>query len=329
MVEEAEVIEIRDVSPKAWAASGWATTWSYSADRGAYFVADRDGTFLERMQRGAFSDATGGRDHVELRREHDPAGPIFASTARGSLRLVDEDHGLLLGAALSKRDPATVRAVEDVRAGKLSGLSVGMVVRSDEWGTAADGRTALRTITAATLNEVSMVAHPANPQASIIDVRHERRGEGVEYRSLPLAFREYRMDIGYVVCPSCGTKVPVNDENLADDDDDDEARRDFTQAQLESLGRAGKAVWIDGHWSYPTPMRSDYDNAVQAIGRTPGRNRATVRRYLMKRARAEGWPIPSSWNGDGSTKSSGRSLLAPNDSAELEHELWRSLLGAR
>jgi HK97 family phage prohead protease len=323
------VIEIRDRGQDAWAASGWATTWSSSPDRGAYFVAGREGTFLERVQRGAFDDAASGRDSVELRREHDEHGPVFASTRAGSLALEDHTDGLMLAAALSKRDAATVRAVEDVRAGRLTGLSVGMIVRRDDWGTASDSRTALRTIHAATLNEVSMVGRPANPQATILDVHREQRGEAVEYRSLPLAFRDDRVGFTYVTCPSCGENVPVTDDNLkADDDDDDgrsEGRRDFTEAQLVSIGKAGKALWIDGHWAYPTPMRSDFDDAVISIGRTPGRNRQTVRKYLMRRAKAEGWPIPSTWNTDGSTKSAGRSL-ATNDTAELEHELWRKLL---
>ncbi len=380
------MIEIRDVSPHAWAASGWATTWSNSPERGAYFVNDpREGTFLERMQRGVFQDAVTGRDSVELRREHDQSGPVFASTNAGSLRLDDRSDGLMLGAALSKRDPATRTAVEDVRAGHLGGLSVGMIVRADDWSTAADGRTALRTITSATLNEVSMVRRPANPEATILDIRHEQRSgdRPVEYRSVPLAFdlseRQWANQHGQE-CDSCGGTGECPDcdgQGWTSPDGTDgrsEPRRDFTAAQLQSLGKAGKAIWIDGHWAYPTPMRSDYDNAVQAIGRTPGRNRQTVRKYLMGRAKQESWPIPSSWNSDGSTNSdrrcssswnsdgstntagrsvalayndtetlmlellsskhrpssSGRrSLLDPNDTDELESELWRTVARIR
>lgn len=51
-----------------------------------------------------------------------------------------------------------------------------------------------------------------------------------------------------------------------------------------------------------------------------------MRKYLIARAKAEGWPISTSWNADGSTAStsttSGRSaVLAPNDSADLMAEL--------
>ena len=69
---------------------------------------------------------------------------------------------------------------------------------------------------------------------------------------------------GSVPCPNCGGRGLVN---VVDDEDARaEGRRNFTAAQLVSLGKAGKALWLDGHWAYPTPMRSDYDNAVKAVG---------------------------------------------------------------
>ena len=105
------MIEIRDVSPKAWSASGWATTWSYSPDRGAYFVADpREGLFLERVERGAFRAAVEGREAVELRREHRPDSHIYASTTGGTMRLADERDGLLLAAALRRPTPRRGRS---------------------------------------------------------------------------------------------------------------------------------------------------------------------------------------------------------------------------
>ncbi|MGZ4217408.1 MAG: hypothetical protein ACXVS6_16875 [Solirubrobacteraceae bacterium] len=81
----------------------------------------------------------------------------------------------------------------------------------------------------------------------------------------------------------------------------------------------------DGAWHFPTLTRADFDNAVQALGRTPGRNRTTVRRYLIKRARAEGWPIPSSWQSDGSVK---RAALVENDSDDLRFQLECAKFGS-
>jgi HK97 family phage prohead protease len=321
------MIEIRDASANYWTGTGWATTWSYSPERGAYFVNDpQEGTFLERMRRGAFDDAASGRDAVELRREHDPNGPVFATTTAGTLRFEDMRGGLMLAAALSKTDPATVTAVGDIRSDTLTGLSVGMIVRADDWGTAADGRTALRTITSATLREVSFVSRPANPAATITSVRHEQRSSDlVEYRSVPLV-------VSKQPCPECdatGACPTCDGTGWADGDDDGdcgdrahrEGRRDFTGRELAALGKQGQAVWIGGHWAYPTPTRTDYDNAVTALGRTPGKNRQTVRKYLIGRAKTEGWPIPDSWNTDGTTKGSGRSTTLPRsrlDEFELE-----------
>jgi hypothetical protein len=98
-----------------------------------------------------------------------------------------------------------------------------------------------------------------------------------------------------ITCPNCGQSIVVD----SDEDNRSEGRRDFTAAQLESLGKAGKALWLDRHWAFPTPTRGDNDNAVKSVGRTPGKNRATVRRYLIQRARQEDWPIPPSWQSDG------------------------------
>ena len=196
-----------------------------------------------------------------------------------------------------------------------------MTVQKDHWGTAADGRTALRSIVKARLPEVSVVKRAANPGA-VMEVRRETRSDGVvEYRSYPLAFR---LGEGYEKCPDCeGTGRQDDDPNTActtcrgfgwvpvggDDEDDAEGRRDFSDKEKEQHGKAGQAIWIDGHWAYPTPTRQDYDNAVRALGRTPGKNRAKVRRYLMKRARGEGWPIPDSWQSDGTLKRSASVVL--------------------
>jgi HK97 family phage prohead protease len=196
-------VEIRDAGPGFWALSGMATTWSHPGSDRAYFVGGPDGMFLERMERGAFADAAGGREHVELRCEHRRDGPVYASTTGRTMRLADERDGLALAAALSKSDSATQTAVAAVRAGTLSGLSVGMTVRRDSWGTAQDGRTQLRTIHDAGLTEVSLVQRPANPQAKVLDVRHETRsGAIVEFRSVPLVLAA-RDDYTTEPCDTC------------------------------------------------------------------------------------------------------------------------------
>jgi HK97 family phage prohead protease len=335
------MIEIRD-GARFWSATGWATTWSRADRASSYFVHDpKAGTFKETVQRGAFNDAVGGTDAVELRLEHNASGPVFASTSRRSLKFSDMGTGLHLAAALRKSDPATASAVAQVRAGALNGLSVGMVVTDDHWGTDADGRTALRTIKRASLNEVSLVRRPANPAAQVVAVRAEQRSDGqIEYRSVPLSLRQMGTDEsdglpddapeGAEVCPECDNGSGQSSDGYpcpvcgglgwvppdADEEDGRAARAGkYAAHQLAQLGGKGMAFKNpDGHWSYPTATMTDLANAVQSIGRAPESLRPAVRRYIAARARKMGLThlVPTAWNKDGST---GRSK--PSTPSEL------------
>jgi hypothetical protein len=57
---------------------------------------------------------------------------------------------------------------------------------------------------------------------------------------------------------------------------------------LGSTAKNSNAVRIDGHSAPPTARRPDYDDALRALGRTPGKNwaklRATRSQLLPKRA---------------------------------------------
>jgi HK97 family phage prohead protease len=331
-------IEVRDASARFWSATGWATTWSRADRATAYFVHDpREGTFKEQMSPGAFPDAVTGTDAVELRLEHDAAGPVFASTSRRSLKFSDMGTGLHLAAALRKSDHATATAVAQVKAGTLNGLSVGMVVTDDHWGTDADGRTALRTIKRASLSEVSLVQRPANPAAQVVAVRHEQRSDGrIEYRSVPLSLVMRQM--GTDSEPGTPDDMPDDAEPCAECDatgtsvegypcavcgglgwiepDDSEAGRaargKYAAHELAQLGSKGMAFKNpDGHWSYPTATPADIQNAIQAIGRAPAALRPAIRRYIAARARKMGLThlVPAAWNKDGTT-STGRSRSA-------------------
>jgi len=176
------VIEVRDRGPGWWSMSGTASTWLHRSR--PYFVSDlRHGTFLEQVSKAAF-DWSGGAD---LRLEHRADGPRFANTRTGTLSFENNNDGLLLGAALSKSDPAKAGMVAQVHRGELRGLSVGTRVLADGWGKALDNRTQLRTIAAAELHEVSVVARAAN-KATTVDVRHEQRSSNneLEFRSVAL-----------------------------------------------------------------------------------------------------------------------------------------------
>jgi HK97 family phage prohead protease len=225
----------------------------------------------EIIARGAFSGATSGRDTVALRVEHSDAAPL-ASTRGGSLNFHDDSTGLVLATTLPKGETDVADAVSKVKRGVLSELSVGMAVGKggDEW---SDDRTR-RTIRAARLAEVSLVHEAANPGAQVLGVRADSSSE---------------YEVRYV-----GSLAVV------------ETRRDYSDAEKAALGKDGKALWLDGHWAFPVNNAEDFADAVTSVGRTPGKNRTKVRKYLLALARKYGYDAPPSWASDGTVKRSRR-----------------------
>ncbi len=75
------------------------------------------------------------------------------------------------------------------------------------------------------------------------------------------------------------------------------AKKDFTDDERKKLASEGKAM-KDG--SYPTPTKASFEDAVQAFGRA--KNKASTKRYLMRRAKEEGWTdlLPDDWKGKSS-----------------------------
>jgi HK97 family phage prohead protease len=64
-----------------------------------------------------------------------------------------------------------------------------------------------------------------------------------------------------------------------------ELRAKYTDAQVEALGKEGKAFKNpDGHFSFPIDDAADLSNAVQALGRAPEAVRDAVKAYIVKRA---------------------------------------------
>jgi hypothetical protein len=53
---------------------------------------------------------------------------------------------------------------------------------------------------------------------------------------------------------------------------------------------------------FPVTSRALYDRAVRMVQLAKG-DKTMIRRYLMRKARANGWPIPKNWNPDGTTSS--------------------------
>lgn len=91
----------------------------------------------------------------------------------------------------------------------------------------------------------------------------------------------------------------------------EQVRAKYTQAQVDALGKQGKALLDDDgeHYSYPIDDKDDLSNAIQTVG-LGGADHDKIRAWIIKRAGEMGLSseIPDSWNADGSLKKESKSL---------------------
>lgn len=140
--------------------------------------------FKEKIQKGAFARALANGNDVHFLAEHDD-NKILASTRNNSLKLVEDEVGLLMTAEISDtsygRDYHTL-----IKDGILRNMSFGFSVDKDKWKRMNDG-TYTREITDLTLYEVSVVTNPAYPQSTIsargIGLIAEEVPEDIEFES--------------------------------------------------------------------------------------------------------------------------------------------------
>ena len=120
------------------------------------------GGFRERFARGAFGDLS--QADVRFLIGHDDASIPLGRTKSGTLRLLSDFRGLAFEVDLPSSEPA-LTLFEAVRRGDLTGMSFGFTGARDKWEQDAEGL--LRTVTSATLTEVSAVAWPAYPATRV------------------------------------------------------------------------------------------------------------------------------------------------------------------
>ena len=113
--------------------------------------------FIETIERGAFSDSLKSRNDVKLLWNHD-TGIVLGSTRAGTLRLIEDERGLLVEADLpdtqAGRDAATL-----IQRGDVTAFSFGfrIPVGGDVWASASE-----RVLKRVNVHEVSVgVAFPA------------------------------------------------------------------------------------------------------------------------------------------------------------------------
>lgn len=116
--------------------------------------------FTEIVKPGAFKRSLQSRSRMMLLWNHDTSNPL-ASTRNGSLRMVEDSHGLLVTATLP--DTTLGRDIAElVRTGVIDAMSFGFSVKRDSWS--GDGQT--RYLDDVDLYEVSLVSTPAYEQTS-------------------------------------------------------------------------------------------------------------------------------------------------------------------
>lgn len=128
--------------------TGYAAVFNQEADIG--------GWFRELIMPGAFKDAI-RRDDVLFLVNHE--GLPLARTKSGTLKLSEDDHGLLISAELDADDPDVRAITGKMKRGDLDKMSFGFIPTVQEWDDSEEPP--LRTIKEAQLFDVSIVNKPA------------------------------------------------------------------------------------------------------------------------------------------------------------------------
>ena len=133
---------------------GYAVRWNVEAD---------GLSFREQFAPGAFTRSLDSGTPVFLLVNHDPDMVPLASTKSGSLRLRQDDQGLAIEADLDPANPRAQELMSALKRGDIDKMSFAFSVDPDGQNR-SDG---LRTVTAATLHEVSVVTWPAYSATSV------------------------------------------------------------------------------------------------------------------------------------------------------------------
>ena len=154
-----EALEFRE-SEEAATISGYAAVYNQETVIGGMFG------FREQIAPGAFDDAL-KNDDVRALFNHDP-NLLLGRTSSGTLRLSSDKRGLKYEVDLP--DTAAAQDVRKlIKRGDVNGSSFGFTVDDDDWDESEvkKGKLPLRTITKASLWDVSPVTYPAYPQTSV------------------------------------------------------------------------------------------------------------------------------------------------------------------
>lgn len=130
--------------------SGYAAVFNQEADIG--------GWFREVIEPGAFRDAI-GRDDVVFLINHDGLPLARSRAGKGTLTLIEDDHGLKIETKLLADDPDVKSIVPKMQRGDLDKMSFAFMPEVQEWDETQDPP--LRRIRKLRLFDVSIVTTPA------------------------------------------------------------------------------------------------------------------------------------------------------------------------
>jgi HK97 family phage prohead protease len=133
------------------------------------------GRFREKVAVGAFTKTLRDQKNIPLLVEH--AQLPLATTGSGTLKLIEDGHGLRFTSELDPTDPDVQRLVPKMRRGDLNRSSFGFIPVRVSTDDAAKPR--LRTLHEVKLVDVSIVARPAYP-ATEAKVRKALADDGLD-----------------------------------------------------------------------------------------------------------------------------------------------------
>ena len=129
--------------------------------------------FTEEISPGAFKAAIPKSDIV-LNVNHGRSSGVLARTSSGTMRVYENDDGLMLRARLGMDDPEAQSLVSKINRGDLAALSFAMTVNREGQAWSAGKKMPHRQITkVAELFDVSIVERPAFPETEIISARDQ------------------------------------------------------------------------------------------------------------------------------------------------------------
>lgn len=156
-----EVKEVEQNAEESYIVRGYATTFNEPYT----LYEDEDLRIDEQVSRDAFAEC----DMSDVIMQYDHEGRVYARLSNNTLRLFQDDHGLLIEADLGGTE-AGRQLFEEIKGGYTNKMSFGFTVTGDEISEVKGGAKAiyLRTITRiGKLYDVSAVSLPANDGTEI------------------------------------------------------------------------------------------------------------------------------------------------------------------